>query len=57
MENVTFWPWTVWLRVEFQARDGTGLPRPALTTPFVCNIGDLLMRWSNDIYVSTPAPG
>ena len=21
---------------------------------FVCNIGDCLMRWSNDIYVSTP---
>jgi isopenicillin N synthase-like dioxygenase len=21
---------------------------------FVCNIGDCLMRWSNDVYVSTP---
>ena len=21
---------------------------------FVCNIGDCLMRWTNDVYVSTP---
>jgi isopenicillin N synthase-like dioxygenase len=39
--------------LEVRKRDGTWLaiePRP---DAFVCNIGDCLMRWSNDIYVST----
>ncbi|WP_273454910.1 isopenicillin N synthase family dioxygenase [Nevskia ramosa] len=27
---------------------------PALPGAFVCNIGDCLMRWSNDVYMSTP---
>jgi len=27
---------------------------PCIDDAFVCNIGDCLMRWSNDIYVSTP---
>ncbi len=39
--------------LELQMRDGSWLdvePRP---DAFVCNIGDCLMRWSNDVYVST----
>jgi isopenicillin N synthase-like dioxygenase len=35
-------------------RDGQWLDVPALPHAFVCNIGDCLMRWSNDVYVSTP---
>jgi isopenicillin N synthase-like dioxygenase len=27
---------------------------PPIRGAFVCNIGDCLMRWSNDVYVSTP---
>jgi isopenicillin N synthase-like dioxygenase len=27
---------------------------PVVPGAFVCNIGDCLMRWSNDVYVSTP---
>jgi hypothetical protein len=33
------------------ARGSTCRPQPGA---FVCNIGDCLMRWSNDVYVSTP---
>ena len=40
--------------LEVQARDGTWVPAPPIPGTFVCNIGDCLMRWSNDIYVSTP---
>ena len=37
-------------------RDRAGRWREAPTVPgaFLCNIGDCLMRWTNDIYVSTP---
>ena len=35
-------------------RDGTWIDVPALPGAFVCNIGDCLMRWTNDVYVSTP---
>jgi isopenicillin N synthase-like dioxygenase len=35
-------------------RSGRWLDAPAIPGAFVCNIGDCLMRWSNDIYVSTP---
>lgn len=27
---------------------------PLIPGTFICNIGDCLMRWSNDVYVSTP---
>jgi len=37
-----------------QTRDGTWLDAPVIADAFVCNIGDCLMRWTNDIYVSTP---
>jgi isopenicillin N synthase-like dioxygenase len=35
-------------------RSGRWLDAPVMPGAFVCNIGDCLMRWSNDIYVSTP---
>lgn len=35
-------------------RSGRWLDAPVVPGAFVCNIGDCLMRWSNDIYVSTP---
>ena len=40
--------------LEVRRRDGTWIEAPPLAGAFVCNIGDCLMRWSNDIYVSTP---
>jgi isopenicillin N synthase-like dioxygenase len=35
-------------------RSGRWLDAPVIPNAFVCNIGDCLMRWTNDIYVSTP---
>jgi isopenicillin N synthase-like dioxygenase len=35
-------------------RSGRWLDAPVVPNTFVCNIGDCLMRWSNDVYVSTP---
>jgi isopenicillin N synthase-like dioxygenase len=40
--------------LEVQTRDGRWVPAPLIEDAFVCNIGDCLMRWSNDVYVSTP---
>ena len=40
--------------LEVRRRDGEWLKAPKIDGAFVCNIGDCLMRWSNDIYVSTP---
>jgi isopenicillin N synthase-like dioxygenase len=40
--------------LEVRRRDGTWLAAPKLADAFVCNIGDCLMRWTNDVYVSTP---
>ncbi len=40
--------------LEVQARDGTWIDAVPIPGTFVCNIGDCLMRWSNDTYVSTP---
>jgi isopenicillin N synthase-like dioxygenase len=37
-----------------QDRAGRWLEAPVMPGAFVCNIGDCLMRWSNDVYVSTP---
>jgi isopenicillin N synthase-like dioxygenase len=37
-----------------QDRSGRWLDAPVMPGAFVCNIGDCLMRWSNDVYVSTP---
>jgi isopenicillin N synthase-like dioxygenase len=40
--------------LEVRARDGTWIDVPPQEGAFVCNIGDCLMRWTNDLYVSTP---
>lgn len=40
--------------LQVKARDGDWLAAPHIEGAFVCNIGDCLMRWSNDVYVSTP---
>jgi isopenicillin N synthase-like dioxygenase len=40
--------------LEVRRRDGTWIKAPPIPGAFVCNIGDCLMRWSNDTYVSTP---
>jgi isopenicillin N synthase-like dioxygenase len=40
--------------LEVKRRDGGWLPAPHVPGAFICNIGDCLMRWTNDIYVSTP---
>ena len=40
--------------LQVQRRGGGWVDVPALPGAFVCNIGDCLMRWSNDVYVSTP---
>ena len=40
--------------LQVRRRDGTWIDAPALPGAFICNIGDCLMRWSNDVYVSTP---
>jgi isopenicillin N synthase-like dioxygenase len=40
--------------LEVRRRDGTWVTAPPIPGAFICNIGDCLMRWSNDTYVSTP---
>nr|WP_321983050.1 2-oxoglutarate and iron-dependent oxygenase domain-containing protein [uncultured Lichenicoccus sp.] len=40
--------------LQVRRRDGVWLDAPHIPGAFVCNIGDCLMRWSNDTYVSTP---
>ena len=40
--------------LEVRHRDGTWMAAPHVPGAFVCNIGDCLMRWTNDVYVSTP---
>ena len=40
--------------LEVRNRAGEWLAAPHVDGTFVCNIGDCLMRWTNDIYVSTP---
>ena len=40
--------------LEVRDRSGAWIAAPHVPGAFVCNIGDCLMRWSNDIYVSTP---
>lgn len=40
--------------LEVRRRDGKWIAAPPIAGAFICNIGDCLMRWSNDVYVSTP---
>lgn len=40
--------------LEVRSRDGRWIDAPHVPGAFVCNIGDCLMRWTNDVYVSTP---
>jgi len=40
--------------LEVRDRNGRWIDAPHRAGAFLCNIGDCLMRWSNDIYVSTP---
>jgi isopenicillin N synthase-like dioxygenase len=40
--------------LQVRTRDGDWLDAPHVPGALVCNIGDCLMRWTNDIYVSTP---
>ena len=40
--------------LQVRARHGTWFDAPHIPGAFVCNIGDCLMRWTNDLYVSTP---
>jgi isopenicillin N synthase-like dioxygenase len=38
--------------LEVRKRDGSWVVVPPVAGTFVCNIGDCLMRWTNDLYVS-----
>jgi isopenicillin N synthase-like dioxygenase len=40
--------------LEVRARDGSWIAPPAASDLFVVNVGDILMRWTNDLWVSTP---
>ncbi|WP_439595790.1 isopenicillin N synthase family dioxygenase [Falsiroseomonas sp.] len=40
--------------LEVKHRSGGWEEVPQVPGAFVCNIGDCLMRWTNDVYVSTP---
>jgi isopenicillin N synthase-like dioxygenase len=40
--------------LEVRRRDGVWVSAPHIPGTLICNIGDCLMRWSNDIYLSTP---
>ncbi len=40
--------------LQVRRRDGVWLDAPHVEGAFVCNIADCLMRWTNDVYVSTP---
>jgi isopenicillin N synthase-like dioxygenase len=40
--------------LQVRARSGDWLDAPHIPEAFVCNIGDCLMRWTNDVYISTP---
>ena len=38
--------------LEVQRRDGQWISAPHVSGAYVCNIGDCLMRWTNDVWVS-----
>jgi isopenicillin N synthase-like dioxygenase len=40
--------------LEVQRRDDTWIPVDPIPGTLICNIGDALMRWTNDVYLSNP---
>jgi isopenicillin N synthase-like dioxygenase len=40
--------------LEVRTRAGRWIEAPVVANAFIVNIGDCLMRWTNDVYVSTP---
>jgi isopenicillin N synthase-like dioxygenase len=40
--------------LQVRTRSGSWVDAPHIAGAFVCNIGDCLMRWTNDVYISTP---
>jgi isopenicillin N synthase-like dioxygenase len=40
--------------LEVRTRAGDWIAAPVVAGAFIVNIGDCLMRWTNDVYVSTP---
>jgi isopenicillin N synthase-like dioxygenase len=40
--------------LEVRTRAGQWMAAPVIPGAFIVNIGDCLMRWTNDVYVSTP---
>ena len=40
--------------LEVRTRDDQWMSPPNIPGALICNIGDCLMRWTNDVYVSTP---
>jgi isopenicillin N synthase-like dioxygenase len=40
--------------LQVRRRDGAWIDAPVIPGAYVVNIGDCLMRWTNDVYVSTP---
>jgi isopenicillin N synthase-like dioxygenase len=40
--------------LQVRTRSGDWIDAPHIEGAFVCNIGDCLMRWTNDVYISTP---
>ena len=40
--------------LEVRTRAGQWIEAPVIPGAFIVNIGDCLMRWTNDVYVSTP---
>lgn len=40
--------------LQIRRRDGVWIDAPHVPGALICNIGDCLMRWSKDVYVSTP---
>jgi isopenicillin N synthase-like dioxygenase len=40
--------------LQVRRRDGGWIDAPAVAEALICNIGDCLMRWTGDDYVSTP---
>lgn len=40
--------------LQVRTRGGAWIDAPSVPDAFLCNIGDCLMRWTNDVYMSTP---